>query len=103
VRRVMNRKDSFCKELQQVFDHFPNYHMKVLLGDFNAKLGGDIFKPTILNVSLHQDSNSGVRIVNFATQKSLVVISKMFLHQNMHKYTWTSPHGKTHNQMITYC
>jgi hypothetical protein len=24
--------------------------------------------------------------------------SKMFTHQNIHKYTWTSPNGKTHNQ-----
>jgi len=23
----------------------------------------------------------------------------MFLHQNTHKYTWTSPDGKTHNQI----
>jgi hypothetical protein len=28
-----------CEELQQVFDHFPKYHMKILLGDFNEKIG----------------------------------------------------------------
>jgi hypothetical protein len=45
--------------------------MKILLGDFNAKLGReDIFKPTIGNESLHQFSNdNGVRTVNFATSK----------------------------------
>ena len=32
-------KDSFYEELDQVFDHFPRYHMKTLLGDFNAKVG----------------------------------------------------------------
>ena len=32
-------KDSFYEELQQVFYHFPRYHMKILLGDFNAKVG----------------------------------------------------------------
>jgi len=43
--------------------------MKILLGDFNTKLGrGNIFKPTIGNESVHKDSNSNdVRIVNFAT------------------------------------
>ena len=30
-------KDSFYKELEQVFDNFPMYHMKIILGDFNAK------------------------------------------------------------------
>jgi hypothetical protein len=29
-------KDSFYKELERVFDKFPKYHMKILLGDFNA-------------------------------------------------------------------
>jgi len=43
-------KDSFYEELEQVFYHFPNYHMKILLGDFNAKVGREnIFKPTIGN------------------------------------------------------
>jgi hypothetical protein len=41
----------------------------------------------------------GVRIVNFATSKNLVVMSTMFQHRNIHKYTWTSPDGQTHNQI----
>jgi exonuclease III len=32
-------KDSIYKELKQVFDQFPRYHMKILVGDFNAKVG----------------------------------------------------------------
>ena len=27
-----------------VFDHFPKYYMKILLGDFNAKLGRGYFQ-----------------------------------------------------------
>jgi hypothetical protein len=75
--------------------------MKILLGDFSAKLGReDTFKPMIGNESLHEDSNdNGVRVVNFATSKDLVVKSTMFPHRNIHKYTWTSPDGKTYNQI----
>jgi len=32
-------KDKFYKELEQVFDHFPKYNMKIMLRNFNAKLG----------------------------------------------------------------
>ena len=32
------------EELEQVFDHFPKYDMKILLGDFNAKVGGEYFQ-----------------------------------------------------------
>ena len=53
-----NSKDSFYEELVQAFNHFPKYHMKIILGDFNAKVGRDVtFKPTIRNESIHQDSN----------------------------------------------
>jgi hypothetical protein len=49
--------------------------MKILLGDFNAKLGReDILKPAIGNECLHEISNdNGVRVVKFATSKNLVV------------------------------
>jgi hypothetical protein len=84
-------KDSFYEELGHVFDQFPRYDMKILLGDFNAKVGReDIFKPTIRNESSHEISNdNGVRVVNFATSKNLVVRSTMFPHRRIHKYTWT--------------
>jgi len=84
-----------------VFDHFPKYHMKMLLGDFNVKVEREyVFEPTIGQKSLHQDSNDNrVRLVNFATSKNLVVDSTMFPHRNIHKHTWTSPDGKTHNQI----
>ena len=73
----------------------------MLLGDFDAKTRREnIFNPTIAQESLFQDSNdNGVRLVNFATSKNLVVKSTMFPHRNIHKYTWTSPDGKTHNQI----
>jgi hypothetical protein len=70
--------------------------MKILLGDFNAKVGKeDIFKPTIGNESLHEISDdNGVRLVNFTTSKNLGDKSMMFPHPNIHKFTWTSQDGK---------
>jgi hypothetical protein len=32
------KNDRFHEELEQVFDQFPRYHMKILLGDFNEKV-----------------------------------------------------------------
>jgi hypothetical protein len=71
-------KDSLYEKLRKDFNKFPKYYMKILLGDFNAKLGrDDIFKPTSGNESVHHDYNdNGVRIVNFATSKNVVVKSK---------------------------
>jgi hypothetical protein len=48
------------------------YDMKILLGDFNAKVGReDIFKRKTRNESSHKISNdTGVRVVDFATLKT---------------------------------
>jgi hypothetical protein len=83
-QKLVDSKDSCHEKLGQVFDHFPKYHMKFVLGDFNVRLEReDILKPTIGIESLHQDSNDNVvRRANFATKKS----SAMFPHRNFHKY-----------------
>ena len=64
-------KDGFYEELEQIFGHFPKYHMEGVLKDFNAKTERkDVFKLTIGNNKLHQHSNdNGVTIVNCATSK----------------------------------
>jgi hypothetical protein len=94
-------KDSFYEELERIFNKFLKYHMKILLGDLNAKVGReDIFKPTIGNERLHEiNSDKGVTVINFATSKNVIVNSTMFQPCNIHNYTWTSPAGKTHNQI----
>jgi hypothetical protein len=74
--------------------------MKILLGDFNTTEGREnIFRPTVGNDILHQDRNNGVRIVNSATSKCVVVRTMVFPHRIIHKYIWTSPKGKAHNQI----
>jgi len=58
----------------------------------NAKLGREgIFKQTVRNESLHQDSNDNcVRIVKLATSKDPVVKSTMFPRRNIYKYILTA-------------
>jgi hypothetical protein len=88
--------NSLYGELESVFDKFSKYHMKILLGDFNTKVGRkDIFKPTIWNDSLLEFSNyNGVRVVNFATSKNLTGRSTMFPHFSINKYTGCLQMGK---------
>jgi hypothetical protein len=96
--KIDDIKDSLNEEIERVFDTLNQ--MKILL-DFNAKVGKvGIFKPTTGSNNLHKISNdNGVRVVNFATSKNLMIQSTMFPHCNIHKFTWMSPAGKTHNQI----
>jgi hypothetical protein len=51
-------------------------------------------------VSLHEfSSDNRIWVVNFATSKNLTVKSTMFPHCIIDKFTWTSPDGKTHNEV----
>jgi len=72
-------------ELEHVFDQFPKYHMKILLGDFKAKTGREsIFKPTVGNESLHEISNDNwVRVVKFALSKNLSFKRVAFISNRM--------------------
>jgi hypothetical protein len=67
---------------------FPKCRMKILLGDFSAKVvREDIFKPTIGNESLHEINNdNGVTVVIFSTSENLTVECSMFPHRNIHKF-----------------
>ena len=67
----------------------------------NAKVGREnIFQSTKGTERIHLESNiNGIRLVNFPTSKNLIVKSTKSPHRNIHKYTWTSPDGITHNQI----
>jgi hypothetical protein len=69
-------EDSLYEELYHIFNLFPMYHMKILLGDIHTKVGReDIFKPTNGNENLHGISNNnGVRAVNFALSENLTEV-----------------------------
>jgi hypothetical protein len=88
-QQIIKLKGSLYEEKERVFNKFPKYHTYVFLGDFNDKVGGeDIFKPTVGNESVQEISNNnGVRILNFATSKNLIVRSTMFPHCNIKKFT----------------
>ena len=46
-------KDSFHEELKQVFDHFPKYHIKIVLGDINAKVGREKSSNPLLGMRVY--------------------------------------------------
>jgi hypothetical protein len=73
----------------------------MVTGDFNAKISKEeICQDTVGQHSLHENTNdNGQRVTDFAVSKDLVVSSTYFPHRDIHKYTWTSPDGTTHNQL----
>ena len=61
--------------------------MKILLGDFNVKVGREnIFQSTRGKESAHPESNdNGIRLVNFANSKTLIVKRRKCSYFNIKK------------------
>ena len=94
-------KDAFYQKVEEIYDSCPSNHIKIVLGDWNAKAGREeIYQGVIGRHSMHLNSNTnGQRLADFAAAKNMVVSSTCSPHKEIHKQTWRSPDGKTNNQM----
>lgn len=94
-------KDLFYEKLISTYRAAPGHDIKIVLGDFNAKVGQEtIYRPTIGTHSLHKITNAnGLRLIDFAMSKNMVISGTYFPHKNIHKMTWRSPDGRTNNQI----
>jgi len=106
VHAPMEEKDgdenaNFYEDLDQIYKVCPKRDVKITIGDLNAKIGQEeTYRPIIGKYSLHTLSNdNGIKLINFACSKNMVVASTLFNHKDIHKMTWRSPDGQTFNQI----
>ena len=80
-------KEEFYSLLEQNINQTARSNIKIILGDFNAKVGTeDIYNPTIGNESLHNETNNnGIKIIQFAISKDFNVWSTTFPLKDNHK------------------
>ena len=94
-------KDAFYAKLEDLYDKCPAHDVKMVLGDFNAKVRQEgIFGPTVGQFSLHTTTSpNGLRLIDFAAARNMVVCSTRFQHLDIHKATWLSPDRSIRNQI----
>jgi hypothetical protein len=82
------KKDKFHLELETVYSECPRHDIKMVLGDFNAKVGKEESNyPYAGRNGLHEECN---RYDYWGT---------IFTHKNIHEVTWWLPDGDTMNRI----
>ena len=95
-------KDAFYSKLQETIDGVPRWDVRIVMGDFYAKIGKEVeaLEPAIGLESIHDvTAENGIRLVSLANANEMVVGGTLFAHKDIHKATWRSPDGRTENQI----
>ena len=79
------QKDAFYEDLERTYMKAPTYDIKVVMGDFNAKVGKEQgLMPYVGKYSLHEEiNNNGWRMIDFAMAKNKAVSSMLFQHKRI--------------------
>ena len=95
-------KNKFYNQLQQVYRETHSHDLVITMGDLNAKIGcqmpgeeGIVGQHALVG----ERSENGERFVASCMENNMAITTTQYPHKDIHKYTWTSPDGRTKNQI----
>jgi len=79
-------KENFYDELEKTYEECPRSDVKLILGDFNAKVACEDENENTGKYGLHTECNDiGRRLAGFATSHGMTVGGTLFPHKDIHK------------------
>lgn len=93
---------NFLDELQERLNLERRSSRPMIMGDFNAKVGGDQYEnwqETVGRFGLGQANDRGLALLQFCAINDMVVCNTLFQHKNTRRATWISPDGQTRTQI----
>ena len=93
-------KDSFYNQLQQVFNETHGHDLVITMGDLNAKIGYQMpGEEGVVGQHALVGQRSDNAFVATCMENNMAITTTQYPHKDIHKYTWTSPDGRTKNQI----
>ncbi len=95
-------KEDFYSALQAQIDKSPKRDIKIVMGDMNAKVGTENKERelTMGKNGIGIINENGELFADFCAFNDLIIGGgAIFSFKDIHKTTWTSPDGKTKNQI----
>jgi len=99
--KAEEEKEKFYKDLQKIHNKIPKHDIVIIMGDLNVKIGKeDVYQHVVGKYTLHEITNSnGEWVCEYAIANNMKIVSTHYQHKRIHTGTWTSPDGKTLNQI----
>ena len=94
--------EMFYENLQDKLNAIPKKHKKMILGDFNAKIGTEAYKnweEVCGKFSIGDINESGEKLLQFCALNKLCVTNTLYKHKHQRLVTWRSPDNRTQNQI----
>lgn len=99
-------KRAFYDQLQDTIMEIPNYDIILLIGDFNAQIGGDwdslnhVIGPHGAGL---ETNDNGEQLLLLCNLNNLCISNTYFAQKAIHKKTWCSPNSNTWNEIDYIC
>jgi len=92
--------DDFYNKVQEALDQIHRKDIVIIMGDWNAKIGGNIPRNKYIgNHGIGIRNERGDRLAEFCMTNDLVLTNTTFKHHPRRLYTWSSPGDRTRNQI----
>ena len=85
--------EQFYEDLQDLLELSPKKDVPFIIGDWNAKVGGQETPGVTGKFGLGGQNEAGQRLVEFCQENKLVIANTLFQQHKRRLYTWTSPDG----------
>ncbi|VDQ03916.1 unnamed protein product [Trichobilharzia regenti] len=94
------RRPRKSKVLQATMDNAPVGHIRILMGDMNAKLGPDNTGRELMGgEALGEMNENGELFADSCAFRELVIVGRVYEHKDVQKDTWVTPDGRTRNRI----
>ena len=84
----------FYEDLQDLLELTPKKDVFFIIGDCNAKVGGQEIPGVTGKFGLGIRNEAGQRLIEFCQENALVITNTLFQQHKRRLYIWTSPDGQ---------
>ncbi|CAF3323508.1 unnamed protein product [Rotaria sp. Silwood2] len=97
-KQMIESSEKFYNDLQDTLNKISTDDMIIIMGDLNARVGGDQQQPTLNNCigpfTVDKVNENGTRLMDFCMMNNIIISNTFFQHKLIHQTSWMHPGSK---------